>query len=90
MEASVDPLCPLRIPGCRFVNSNLFFFLVRDPRSEVKNILQEQKCPCPPEPFLRGMMERADLENRVGVSPVRDLPYSDILVVRSMKNMSKG
>ena len=49
MEASVDPLCPLRIPGCRFVNSELFFF-VRDPRSELKNILQEQKCPCPPEP----------------------------------------
>ena len=50
MEASVEKLCPLRIPGCRFVNSKLFFF-ARGSRSEFKNILQEQKCPCPPEPF---------------------------------------
>ena len=27
MEASVDSLCPLRIPGCRFVNSKCLFFL---------------------------------------------------------------
>ena len=50
MEAGVDQLCPLRIPGCRFVNSKMFFF-VRDPRSELRNILQGHNCPCPPELF---------------------------------------
>ena len=49
-EASFDPLCPLRIPGCRFVNSKLFFF-VRDPRPKSQDILQERKGPCTPEPF---------------------------------------